>query len=568
VVEVAGAAAYPSSIVDTPGATSWISFPMLRYAVQRGEKLKPLRAIVTERIYDPFGEVKQKLGDEQSEGFKQWFLRLTGRLSEYRKTRKSVLATTAVEIVHHQKHGLELVRSEAMAYGVQLHYLTETADPGLLDHGPVAPLIAFYLHCYTKLTVHHDLLSRLSTAGLRFEHVQCIEVDGVGLTRPLPDGFLPDSRWKKPAARFPRPGTTDPRPREALLEQSSSLPPPSAWDPLLLAPRVALLGPPGSGKTHSVARFWAANGRKLKLTASTHLAADTLARAVGGEACTTQKFIREMEIPHNFPARGYDRVVCDEFTMLGKREAEKLVSKFTIPLLFCGDFEQLGNSEDPIARADLEAWGFVVHELAGCHRSDDRETYAAIRGQPPEEVRRLCCLAGAHRTDEVRFPAAFARSHLLASANRVVDQHNIAYARRLAGPAAPARAWGMIRTKDGKEGEARRLEAPAVEGMLVIGLRKSRGLRNQEIGYLLRDLGGDKALVRNLQGEEVQANFGLLHPGFALTFHRCQGQTFDFPVYVWWQTIFDRVMPYVSATRMRKMGDLYFVTPGGWGPRT
>src|SRR5208282_3950154 len=42
-VEVNTWAPYPESAIDYPGPTAWITLPLLRYALSRGEPLAPIR---------------------------------------------------------------------------------------------------------------------------------------------------------------------------------------------------------------------------------------------------------------------------------------------------------------------------------------------------------------------------------------------------------------------------------------------------------------------------------------------------------------------------------------------
>jgi ATP-dependent exoDNAse (exonuclease V) alpha subunit len=70
---------------------------------------------------------------------------------------------------------------------------------------------------------------------------------------------------------------------------------------------------------------------------------------------------------------------------------------------------------------------------------------------------------------------------------------------------------------------------------------------------------GDKARVRTLEGELVEVAIRTLNPGFALTYHRLQGQTFECPLYVSLRRLFDRSMLYVAVTRVTTFANLRLV---------
>ena len=90
--------------------------------------------------------------------------------------------------------------------------------------------------------------------------------------------------------------------------------------------------------------------------------------------------------------------------------------------------------------------------------------------------------------------------------------------------------------------------------MLVIGVDTSTHFRNQEVGYLESFEVTKKkiyAMVYSLiTNKVVSVPVNNLSVGFAITFHRCQGQTFNFPIYVDIHNLFIKAMLYVAITRV------------------
>jgi hypothetical protein len=245
---------------------------------------------------------------------------------------------------------------------------------------------------------------------------------------------------------------------------------------------------------------------------------------------------------------GIDRLVVDEFTLLGKKDLETLL-ELDVPLLLSGDFEQLCG-RDPVDEEWLRANGFQIKRLEEIRRATDLETkqlYRSTRGKSTREIALACEKAGVQRAKGVVFPKAGERAHYVASRNDIVDAINVRYAAAVA--AGPVRQWGSKRI----------VRAKAGPGMLVIGVTTTKLFRNQEIGFLVRVINDRVALVRRQTGEEVQVAFKAMHPGFAITFHRCQGQTFDFPLTVNLDRLFHRSMLYVAVTRVTSLRKLTFV---------
>jgi ATP-dependent exoDNAse (exonuclease V) alpha subunit len=115
--------------------------------------------------------------------------------------------------------------------------------------------------------------------------------------------------------------------------------------------------------------------------------------------------------------------------------------------------------------------------------------------------------------------------------------------------------------------------------MLVVGVKqpfdstkpyKKPGLNNQETGVLVSvapnaDGSARLAVRSHITGRTCTIDSALAHPGFALTFHRCQGQTFDCRLGVSASKIFDPSMAYVAMSRVRTKDQLRIISlPPSW----
>jgi len=525
----------------------WAPLPQVRYARDRGEKFEVLAAVLSERVPDPYEGVRANIGDDD----KMVFNRLVGRhfMSEVTPMR---VATSADERDAMLVQGWYVMREFAVDAGRTI-WLCGARTPESKD--PEFPYVAAYVHAYQKITLHKDLLARLPEVGMSWERdVVRVWVDGVSLKKPLPDGFLDESRWRYEGTRvgFDYGCRHGDRPTRV-----AEVPRPVAYDRNLLSSRVALLGPPGSGKSWDVDAYWCAGRRAVK-SASTHAAKTVL----GPEAVTTQGLLRRASAsPAYFRDTfgGIDRLVVDEFTMLSRDELEAVLA-LNVPVLFSGDFEQLCNYKDPITIDWLREKGFTVVEKEKIHRAATPETldlYYSCRYNSIGGMAKACVAAGVPRVEskEVALPGPWERAHYLASRNDEVRRVSLAYAESFGGV---PQLWGRAHKNTDT-----RLTAPAAPGMLVICVKTSKtGMYNQETGFITA-VHGPTVTVRRQNGEEVNMALTRLNPGFAITYHRCQGQTFDFPLYASLDNLFLRVMLYVAITRVTDLKHLRLVG----GPR-
>jgi len=536
---------YPESVFE--GRLLWAPFPQVRYALERGMEFTPLAVLACKRRDDPFLGVKGDFGD----GSKSWFHQLIGRMQMHEVT-PTVVATNVDELATLEGRGfrsLKHVDVGGRKVWMCVHRESRAKTP---EH----PYLAAYVHAYQKLTMHHDLLSRLSEASMGWSDVVRVWVDGVTLREPLPEGFLPSDRWHEvETERHDDFGWNLPLELPAVPRTEV---PTCQFDPILVEPRVAALGAPGTGKTTWINEFWAANGRRLTLTASTHLAALNL----GAEASTAQKAVALYRAaPEKFRQTvlaNCDRLVVDEFTMLGPADLETIL-EFGVPVLLAGDFEQLCAVTGTVDYEWLADRGFVVREFTEIRRATDPQTeklYHAARGREASAIVRACREAGVPQAklEDVRLPEPGSRAHIVSSLNANVDALNRRYAAACAAKAPNAEVrWGR---GDGA------YSAPASVGMLVIATKTTKragGLRNQEIGFVRAIKGAALEVESCATGLRSEAAPADLKPGFALTYHRCQGQTFDFPLALDLRRLFDRRMLYVAVTRVRNLAHLTLV---------
>lgn len=549
---------FPATVFDRREMLA--PFPLVAKALARGEPFEIGGCYVTARTdRDVLALAKQRMAEFGVE--KSAVSALVGRC--WKSVANVVTpATTLAEANALRARGLhELPRIEVGGGAI---YMFQDAEPRPVDR--LYPDLVQYIHAYTKLTLYSDVIERLPEAGMTFDNVRRIWCDGVVLDRELPRGFLDARAWAAEGLKTKKflvaPLTT----RPAALD----LPPaPAAFNPAAIRRLVAILGPPGSGKTHAIKTEWAP-GRDLLLSATTRCAAAGL----GAEATTVQKVLeRAGKSPAGLrEVQGYDRLVVDEFTMLTLAQLKDLV-RLGVPLLLSGDFAQLsavcptGGTDRPITREALEVLGFHIIDLpAGQNRrAADAETaalYQAVRAADTTEAMRDAALAaGVRRADGVAYPAAGERAHYVAAHNGTVNARNAEYCRHIAAPGAPEVAWGCA------EGAKRdtRLAAPFTPGMLLIGVRSLDGaIDNQELvtaeAYVpARGRRLARVTFRRASGELASAPPSYLNPGYAITFHRLQGQTLDCPLAVDLRGIFEPAMLYVAVTRVRSLAQLTFV---------
>ena len=539
----------------------WATLPQIRYAKSRNEVFEVLFAICTNRVQDPYKDVKDKFGDG-----KNWFNKLVGRQHMHQSFPIS-LATSADEVATLERAGQGVIGKPYKIDDTKAMWMcgSNIAEP----KDPEYPFVSAYVHAYQKITMHYDLISKVP-----WKNIVSIWVDGVKLIKPLKEPLNAD-RWHNVeiidvqklsySEKMSTPFWDSTSSMRWYYDEDDVAPKPVKFEPFLIHKRIALLAPPGCGKTHTI-REWIKEGKSLVLSASTHLAAMNLCIAGENIPMTTQKLlVLAQKMPYTFKQeylKGTDRLVVDEFTMMSKSDLQKLLD-LDIPLILCGDFEQLCNPVDtnPVNRQWLIDNNFLIKELSEIKRASSQETkdlYIACRGQNQKTMLKECGKAGVptKKFETTNFPIAFDRKHYIASTNDVIDKINKEYADNLykiTENRLNVRINGNLSTK----------------GMLVIGIDTSKTFRNQEVGFLEGFEGVGrflKAIVKPIGKEQtVLVPVSHLTVGFAITFHRCQGQTFAFPIYINIEHLFHKAMLYVAITRVPDLN--YLTLIGGQPPK-
>jgi hypothetical protein len=529
---------YPKTIFER--SSTWATLPQIRYAKSRGETLTIHFIILTTRVEDPYKDCKEKFGTS-----KMWFNKLVGRQFMH-QTFPISLATSPDEVAALERGGQGVIGKPFSVDDTKTIWMCggDRSEP----KDPEYPFVSAYVHAYQKITMHHDLISKIP-----WKNIVSIWVDGVKVIKPL-DFELPADRWKP--VEVINVSKLSFGQKKACDIWSGAMPKwqeqkPVKFDNALIHKRIALLSPPGCGKTYTI-KQWLKDGKNFVLSASTHLASMNLTSEDGVQPSTTQKLLTiAQKTPHTFRAEhlaGADRLVVDEFTMLSRSELNRLL-ELNIPIVLCGDFEQLCNplDENPVDRQWLIDNGFLIKELTEIKRASSEETkalYTACRGKKTQEMLSECDKMNIpKRAFTVEdFPCPNERRHYIASRNEAIDKVNADYANYL---------------YDNNESERLEYEinnCKSIKGMLVIGVETSTHFRNQEVGYLEGFETIKKkvfALVYSLiTNKVVSVPINNLAVGFAITFHRCQGQTFNFPIYVDVHRLFLDAMLYVAITRV------------------
>jgi hypothetical protein len=529
---------YPKTIFER--SSTWATLPQIRYAKSRGEILTIHFIVLTTRVEDPYKDCKEKFGTS-----KMWFNKLVGRQFMH-QTFPISLATSPDEVAALERGGQGVIGKPFSVDDTKTIWMCggDRSEP----KDPEYPFVSAYVHAYQKITMHHDLISKIP-----WKNIVSIWVDGVKVIKPL-EFELPADRWKP--VEIIHVNKLSFGQKKACDVWSGAMPQwreqkPVKFDNALIHKRIALLAPPGCGKTYTIQQ-WIKDGKNFVLSASTHLASMNLTSEDGVQPSTTQKLLTiAQKTPHTFRAEhlsGADRLVVDEFTMLSRSELNKLL-ELNIPLVLCGDFEQLCNplDENPVDMQWLNDNGFLIKELTEIKRASSEETkelYTACRGKTTQQMLSECEKMNIpKRSFTVEdFPSPNERRHYIASKNDAIDKVNEDYANYL---------------YDNHESERLEYEinnCKSIKGMLVIGVDTSTHFRNQEVGYLEGfELIKKKvyALVYSLiTNKVVRVPINNLAVGFAITFHRCQGQTFNFPIYVDVHRLFLKAMLYVAITRV------------------
>lgn len=515
---------YPSTCFED--CHMWATFPQVRLAIDRKEPFVARMMIVTTRAAgDPYAHVKRVLGESS----KKVFNKLIGR-QHMSKVVPTAVARSVDELERLQDEGF--VPLKTMEHNGRKSWICTNLREAK-EKIPEYALMAAYVHQYQKITLFLDIISKVP-----WSDVVRIWIDGVCLRKPLMTPLPP--RWHQEgiSRTYTHEVPCSSLHKVSLIgEDALTLHP---YDPIYHHKRILIHGPPGSGKTHSINKFWLADGREATLTASTNIAALNM----HVNAMTIHKFLALHKSDPSLAwqlMRGKDRLIIDEYTMISQKMIDEVL-QLGYPVMLCGDPKQLCHPECPTIEW-LYDQGFEGYELTEIKRTCDSKTkqmYEQCRNLDQKAIVKLL----QHKyTDAVAYPGPFQRSHYIASTNEVVNATNITYTNTFEGPTVE---WGHDTNTD-----KRRIRARVAVGMLAIGIKSEKEFKNQEIGHITAVLSNGKVRIRSTMTQrEVEMHLRNLNPGFAITFHRCQGQTFDFPIHVNTNRLFEPNMLYVAITRV------------------
>lgn len=513
---------YPSTCFED--RHMWATFPQVRLALDRKETFEARMMIITTRATgDPYAHVKQTLGDSS----KKVFNKLVGRQHMSRVVPTAV-ARSVDELEHLQDEGF--VPLKTMEHNDRKSWICTNLRRAE-EKIPEYALVAAYVHQYQKITLHHDLISKVP-----WSDVVRIWIDGVCLRKPPPHPLPPRWHQEEISRTYIHEVACSSLHKMSLDIDVPQLHP---YDPIYHEKRILIHGPPGSGKTYLINEYWLADGREATLTASTNIAALNMHI----DAMTIHKFLALHKSDPSLVKQlmqGKDRLIIDEYTMISQKMIEEVL-ELGYPVALSGDPKQMCHRECPSTEW-LEEQRFVTIELPDIKRTRDPETleiYESCRNLNQKAITKL--LQHKH-TDAVTYPKSFQRSHYIASTNEVVNTTNILYTNTFEGPTVE---WGHNTTTD-----KRLIRARVAVGMLIIGIKNEKDFKNQEIGHITAILPNKVRIRSTLTQREVEVSLRNLNPGFAITYHRCQGQTFDFPIYVNTNRLFEPNMLYTAITRV------------------
>ena len=564
----------------------WVALPQLRVA--REMLGASFERVVRPTVFyghlrskkDPFAAVKKVFKNKGD------FNSLIGTLHS-RKGEDSVFATSLDEGARLANLGWKYKASRSVPADDTLSLHMYTREKKKVPDAKYI-LLASYVHAYQKVTLYHSIKKVLPVSkgwnpARSIKRIQTDSFSVYGLVNTQKDQVLDvlGSGWRREQDKHTVIEKVNfRRVRQNVVDWSSKdlpefEPPPASV--------TVLLGPPGSGKTHSIGKMF--GNENILRTSTMHITALNLK-----DGKTTQSVIARADrsATRGKVFAGYDRLVIDEFTLLNKNDIIKL-RKQCIPLVLCGDFLQLCNMENPITLADLHEMGAEITFLEKIWRTKDPETlrmYTGLRALLKKAVDGLDAwekkrgqkatatlkARWAKKTSSVmadflrpiigeskmRFPKLGERAHLATSRNDKLARVNYSYAEHCAaqyerdtGKKSPTVRFGIVgSTKTHFTGKL-------TPGMLLIATRTPRGshplIRNQEIftyvgGGRVRSYATGRT-VKAWDPDAGQEPVGFL-PGFAITYHKVQGQTFDFPLLLDTENIFDPCMLYVGVTRV------------------
>ena len=559
----------------------WVGFPQFLLAIDDPDNVDDIEIfeylIMKRYIHDPFEHVIDTFKDDKS-----IMNKLFGALNKTERAKYDAALSADILIAWQKIHGAKYEQINLKISAGTTEEIDENRFIYKCIHSKIDAVIpdnayiAAYINMYQKISMHMDLLSHLRlTPNIE---ILRIWVDGVVLSEKLPTWFIESymtdgDRWKPVELTKPVLGWTKDFERHADVIIPEIDLSGSTFNPALIEPRVALIGPPGSGKTYSINNYWK-NGRDLLLTGSTHLSANNL----GG--VTIHSIITECKKSPSAKrsyCNNYERIVVDEFTLLSTDQLTEIL-QIGLPVLFVGDFYQLKSIIKPPTREWLIENNFYIDELTKIQRSDDPITI-----QLYEDIRHCTAYQAMIRAVEAGvkvitkssianiYPKKFKIAHIVTAKNKLVDEYNLGYALEINSTTSGSDDkkyydWATV--------ENSKFNAPITIGMLVMGTNTVKNgkdviFMNREIGIIedihyTRDGDLKNVSVRRINNsknhELALVSLSKLRPGYAFTFHGLQGQTIKHPLIIDPINCFDQSMIYVAITRVTNLNLLSIVT--------
>ncbi len=554
----------------------WVGFPQLLLALEDEDNdIEIFEYLIMKRYdSDPFDHVKESFKDD-----KFIMNKLFGALNKTERAKYDAALSPDILSLWQDLNGskyeqikLDVNGDERMIYKC-IHSEIDSIIP---DNA----YIAAYIHMYQKMSMHMDLLSHLK----QFPEIEIMRiwVDGVVLSEKLPDWFVlshmsNSDRWKPVERTTPVLGWKKEFEHDVdvvILDADIS---DNIFNHSYIESRVAIIGPPGSGKTYLINNYWK-KGRDILLTGSTHIAANNL----GGE--TVQSILKKCSVSTGAKrdyCANYERIVVDEFTLLSTDDLTKIL-QIGLPVLFVGDFKQLKSIIKPPNEQWLIDNGFHIDRLTKIHRTSDPATlklYECIRDCTAYQAMVIAADSGVKVINTTQamslFPEPYQTAHIVTAKNELVDTYNLAYTvhinkiAHILIPNTDTKYYDWATTDHGQ------FKSPVTIGMLVIGTNTVKDginvlFMNQEIGriediYYTKDGELKNVSVRRINNirssEIVIVSLSKLRPGYAFTFHKLQGQTIKHPLIIDPINCFDQSMIYVAITRITDLNLLSIVTP-------
>ena len=608
---------YPKTVFEQ--GNSWYSFPQIRYANDCQENFDVKFFIVCKRIKKDIFKITREV-------FKQDKLIINSLFGALNRTSQhEIFVSLSFYILGYLINNIsdgnpdeyKLHDSYTGINGSTIfnHYIKSKETPLI----PSNSWLTAYIHSYQKITLHKDLVSKLDPTN-----IVRIWVDGVDTITPIDstiynqlypnfDGeyeSIVHEKWKKPEY-YPLTLVNSPIVKNTWVTVIPNKVPSDTFNPILIEPRVALLGPPGTGKSYQVSNILT-KYRKCLYTASTWLASCTLHHT----AVPTQGILSRCKSAkyRRYIRDTYEVIVVDEFTLLSRSQL-LAVCAIGIPVIFVGDFRQLKAMYDsPTIEWLRDDLSFHIVELTKNYRTSDEKTqqlWDSIRyiNYTPKSMK-LAESYGVSIVSSVSI--ATDRMHVVTALNTKVNMYNKEYCKVMKDHAIKNNITYIDNVEWSIGKKKLSFNAPITVGMFVIGTKSinkksgknlddstdtdpiilpvpntvdsdpvvinttdivhdsAKQFMNQEIGQVTKIETINSVIMVTIRRcvlfPDDTSNRGYacidikyLRPAFAITFHKLQGQTINVPLVVDPSHCFDPSMIYVALTRVTNLSLLSII---------